>query len=88
MQKTMLDILKERLPKRLTIDTVKETNSKYNVEFSFEGESAKAELPKSCAPGCHNEVADYTVITAMSNIYMSRGEYAEAKEWLDKIGKK
>lgn len=88
MQKTMLDILKERLPDGLTIATVKETNSKYNIGFSFEVESAKAELPKSCAHGYHNEVADYTVITAMSNVYMSRGEYTKAKEWLDKIGNK
>ena len=85
MNKTMLDILKERLIDGLTIKSVKETNSKYTIRFEFEGDEAKAELPKSCAPGCHNEVADNSIITAMSTIYFNRGNYVKAKEWLDKI---
>ena len=87
MQKTMLDILKERLIPELSISSVKETNSKYAIEFTFEGDSVKADLPKSCAPGCHNEVADNTISTAMSTLYFNRGDYAKAKEWLHKIGK-
>lgn len=88
MDKTMLDVLKERLIDGLTISSVKETNSKFTVEFLFEDEKVKADLPKSCAPGCHNEVADSTIITAMSSLYFARGDYAKAKEWLDKIGSK
>lgn len=53
----------------LSISSVKETNSKYAIMFSFEGDSVKADLPKSCAPGCHNEVADNTINTAMSTLY-------------------
>lgn len=86
MEKTMLDVLKERLIEGLTISSVKETNSKFTIEFLFENEKVKADLPKSCAPGCHNDVADYTIVTAMSNLYMVRGDYVKAKEWLDKIG--
>ena len=57
----------------------------YTIRFEFEGDEAKADLPKSCAPGCHNEVADATIITAMSTIYCNRGDYVQAKQWLDKL---
>lgn len=86
MDKTMLDILKERLIEGLSIKSVKETNIKYIIQFEYEGDVAKAELPKSCSPNSHNSVADYTIITAMSTIYFNRGDYVKAKEWLDKIG--
>lgn len=85
MDKTMLDILKERLVEGLSIKSVKETNAKYTIRFEFEGDEVKADLPKSCAPGCHNEVADATIITAMSTIYCNRGDYVQAKQWLDKL---
>ena len=85
MYGTMLDVLKGRLIRGLEITKVAETNSKYTITFRFCGDTAKAELPKSCSPGAHNKVADNTIITAISSIYMKRGEYAKAKEWLDKI---
>lgn len=50
MEKTMLDILKERLIDGLEIVKVNETNSKYTITFRFEGDEAKANLPKS---QCH-----------------------------------
>ncbi len=86
MSLSMLDILKERLIDGLSIKTVKETGSKYKLIFLFEGEEASAELPKTCTPGCHNSVADHTIITAMSTIYFNRGDYVSAKAWLDKWG--
>lgn len=88
MGTTMLDILKERLIEGLSIKSVKETNTKYSIRFEYEGDEAKAELSKSCAPGCQNDVADNCIITAMSTIYVNRGDYAKAKEWLDKLTSK
>ena len=38
MDKTMLDILKERLVEGLSIKSVKETNAKYTIHFEFEGD--------------------------------------------------
>lgn len=38
MDKTMLDILKERLVEGLSIKSVKETNAKYTIRFEFEGD--------------------------------------------------
>lgn len=88
MGTTMLDILKERLIEGLSIKSVKETNTKYSIRFEYEGDEAKAELSKSCAPGCQNDVADNCIITAMSTIYVNRGDYAKAKAWLDKLTSK
>lgn len=82
---TMLDILEERLIEGLTITKVKETNTKYIITFLYENNSAKAELAKSCAPGHCDELADRTIITAMSTIYFNRGDYYQAKFWLDKL---
>lgn len=81
----MLNVLKKRLIEGLNIVSVKETFTKYKIVFEYEGEKTTAELPKSCPPKCHNEVADNTIITAMSTIYFNRGDYAKAKEWLDKL---
>lgn len=84
--KTMLDVLESRLIDGLEIVKVKETNSKYTITFRFGEDEAKADLPKSCPPSAHESVADNTIITAMSSIYFNRGDYAKAKQWLDKIG--
>lgn len=81
----MFDVLKGRLIDGLEIVRVKETNSKYTITFRFEGDEAKADLPKSCSPGAHGAVADTSIITAMSSIYFKRGDYAKAKKWLDKL---
>lgn len=86
--KTMLDYLKEQLVEGLTIKEVKETNSKYTIRFEYAGGEAKADLPKSCAPGCHRDVCDNAIITAISTIYFNKGDYKAAKTWLDKITEK
>ena len=82
----MLDILKGRLIDGLEIVRAKETNNKYVITFRFDGDEGRADLAKSCAPGAHNAVADNAIITAISGIYFDRGDFAKAKEWLDKIG--
>lgn len=85
MKKTMLDILNKRLVEGLNVKSITETNNKYKIYFEYEGEYAKAELPKLCTPGCHNKVADNAIITAMSTIYLNRGDINSAKLWLDKL---
>lgn len=83
--KTMLDILKERLPEGLIVISCKEFNAKYKLKFEYKGNRAIAELPKVCAPGCQNTTVDNTIITAMSTIMINCGDYKAAKEWLDKL---
>lgn len=83
--KTMLDVLKERLIDGLNIISVKEYSTKYTIEFEYEGGKAKADLQKSCLPNCEKEVADKTIISAISTIYFNRGDFQKAKQWLDKL---
>ncbi len=82
---TMLEILKSRLPDDLRIVAHKEAVSKYKISFEYEGTQTTTELPKTCLPGCQNEVADYIVRTAMSTILMKKGDYKRAKAWLDGV---
>ena len=77
----MFEILKSRLPNGLVVLSVKETHTKYKIEFEYEGIKATAELSKTCAPGYHNNVADHAIITTM----FAKGDYVSAKEWLRKI---
>ena len=86
--KTMLDYLKEQLIDGLSIKKAKETNTKYKICFEYEGEETEAELPKSCSPGYHRDVCDNTIITAMSSLYFRKGDFQNAKLWLDKITQK
>ena len=83
---TMLDILKSRLPEGLTIVGQKELSSKYRIEFEYEGTKTTADLSKTCAPGYHERNVDATVVTAMTAIFMDKGDYTRAKEWMGKLG--
>lgn len=85
MKKTMLEVLQERLVEGLAIISVKETTTRYHVEFWHGGSCVQGSVLKSCAPGCHEEVADFAIFSAMAQICMNRGDREQAKEWLKKI---
>lgn len=80
----MLDVLKNRLIDGLKIVSIKEMRTKYEIEFDYEGDKGIADLPKRCALGCQNKVADHTIKMFMSTVYIARHEYAKAKERLNK----
>ena len=82
---TMLDVLKTRLPKGLSIIKEKEMSSKYIITFQYEEQIVKAELRKCTAPKMENKNCDFTICTAMSSIFINKKDLAKAKEWLDKI---
>lgn len=81
----MLNTLKERMPKGLEIKKVKEKRSKYEITFLIDGQDITGELPKTCAPGFQNRVADLTIFNVMAWNEMNNGRIKEAKMWLDKI---
>ena len=81
----MLNVLKERLLDGMEIKKVKEKPSKYEITFLIHGKEYKEELPKTCAPGCQNSVADHTLFIAMCSAEMDKGNTEAAKSWLDKI---
>ena len=81
----MLNTLKERLLDGMEIKKVKEKPSKYEITFLVDGKERKGELPKTCAPGAQNIIADQTMFCVMCAIEFDRGNLEEAKSWLDKI---
>lgn len=82
---TMLDVLKQNMMEGLTIKSVKELNNKYKLCLSYDGYETNVELSKACVSGTQDEVAQRTIITAMSNIYFNQGNYEMCKHWLDKL---
>lgn len=84
----MLDVLKQNMMDGLTIQSVKELSNKYKLCLSYDGHKANVELPKTCVPGAENDVAQHTIITAMSTIYFNIGDYQMSKHWLDKLTSK
>lgn len=83
--RTMLDILKGRLPAGLEIARTKEKPSKYLIWFSCEGLETYGELVKSCAPGANESVVDAVICNAMANIAIQKNDTQTAKMWLDKL---
>lgn len=81
----MLNTLKERLLDGMTIKKVKEKPSKYEITFLIEGNEYKGELPKTCAPGAQNFIADHTMFNAMCAASLKKGDVESAKLWLNKI---
>ena len=81
----MLNTLKERLQDGMEIKKVKERPSKYEITFLIDGKEYKGELPKTCAPGYQNRVADHTIFNVMCAYEIDNGNMQAAKSWLDKI---
>ena len=81
----MINILKERLLDGMEIKKVKEKQSKYEITFMINSKEYKSELPKTCAPGCQNSVADHTLFLVMSAAEMDNGNMPAVKYWLDRI---
>ena len=84
----MLEILKNRLPEGLEIKKVREKPSKYEIAFLNGGKEYNGALPKTCAPGCQDRVADHTICIIMCTAEMDKGNIRAAGAWLDKIARK
>ena len=83
---TMLEIFEYGLkdfPINLEIVSVKETNDKYKLTLKYGDDTDNVELRKTCAPGCERDVCWMAASTAMSTIYLKRGDFTKAKLWLD-----
>jgi len=85
--KTMLDILRERLPDGLEITKVKDKASASQTEiwFTYQGMESKGWLQKTCAPGCENRVCDRTVANAMMGFALKSKDLEMAEHWQDKM---
>lgn len=83
--KTMLDIVKERLPEGIEIASVKEDRSKYEVTLTDGEYSSKCWVNKTYAPNMYERAADSAIYNAMAGIAIDRGDIATGKAFLAKI---
>lgn len=85
--KTMLDILKERLPNGLEITRSKDRRNSSQVEiwFRYQGYVTRGELQKVCAPGYAEKNCDFTINNAMLSIALKKGDADMAEFWRDRI---
>lgn len=85
--KTMLDILKERLPEGLEIVKVKDRSnaSQIQVFFSYEGEESTNWISKTCVPGWEEKLCDRTIASTMLGYALDRKDLAMADYWKDKM---
>lgn len=85
--KTMLDILKERLPEGLEVVKVKDkaSASQIQITFSYKGLESISWLYKTCAPGCENKLCDQTISSAMLGFALKSRDLQMADYWQDKM---
>ena len=85
--KTMLDILKERLPEGMEIVKVKDkaNASQTEVWFGYQGMEVKSWLMKFCAPGCENKICDRTIANSMLGFALKLENIEMAEYWRDKM---
>lgn len=85
--KTMLDILKERLPEGLEIVKVKDkaSASQIQITFSYEGTEEVGWVHKTCAPGCEKKLCDQTIASIMFSFALKQNYLVMADYWKGKI---
>lgn len=79
----MIDVLKRELIGGMSISAEKELGSKWKVTISYSGMQSTIDLPKTCTPGCEQEVCRKAIDTALSTMYVNAGNLIEAKKWLN-----
>lgn len=84
--KTMLDILRERLPEGLEIIKVhdKSGSSQIKVDFSYNGTETVGYLYKTCAPGQAERNCDFIIYSTMISIGLKNNDLYMAQEWMKK----
>lgn len=79
----MIDVLKRELKGGMSISAEKELGSKWKVTIIFNEMQSTIDLPKTCTPGCEQEVCRKAIDTALSTMYVNTGNLTEAKKWLN-----
>lgn len=81
----MLEVLTGRLPEGLAVQAAKEQTQQYRLQFTKDGQTVIKYLPKSCAPGMAEHLADTVIWSALAHLALKAGETEEMGRWLDKI---
>ena len=80
---TLFDILESSLPAGAELKNKKETSNRFKYDFCFNGISVHGEICKAVAPGMEKSFVARAIATSMSQIYLSVGDLAQGKYWLD-----
>lgn len=85
--KTMIDILRERLPEGLDITKVKDKASASQIEirFAYKGVETVNWISKTCAPGYATWLCDKTIASTMLGIALDLKDIEMAEQWKDKM---
>lgn len=85
--KTMIDILRERLPEGLEIIKVKDKASASQIQifFSYEGAESTNWISKTCVPGYQNRLCDKTIASTMLHYALQRKDLKMADYWEGKM---
>ena len=83
--KTMLDILRERLPEGLEIVKVKHRTgaSQMTILFTYDGAERTGYLQTTCAPGWAERNCDFTIASVMIGIGLDREDREMIIRWKD-----
>lgn len=86
MENKMLEIFKSRLPEGLTVVKVVDRSNRSQIVLTMEyqGTQATGYLNKTCAPGCAEDVCDFTITTVMIEMGLTSNNLELAKEWMEK----
>lgn len=90
MKHPMLEIFKSRLPEGVEVKKVKNKPSQLEITLSYEGVEATTWIYKTCVPGKAEQNCDFSITTAMAQIYFTKNNYEMVQYWLRKqseIGK-
>lgn len=84
--RTMVDILKERLPEGLEIVKVQDkgSSSQYLIWFAYQGTETKGWLYKTCAPGQAEKNCDFVICSTMMSVALKRNDLDMAEHWMTK----
>lgn len=85
---TMLEAFTEelnKLPFELKIISEKSSNYKSKLVLEYEGEKTSVELNNTCTPGEEYNYCWNVIATAMSSIYIAKGDYKKGRLWLDAL---
>lgn len=85
--KTMLDVLRERLPDGLEIIKVqdKANASQIKMWFRYKGAETVNWVSKTCAPGYATKLCDQTIASTMMGIALDLQDLEMAEQWKDRM---
>jgi len=85
--KTMIDILKERLPEGLEVVKVKDkaSASQAQITFAYKGLESGSWIYKTCAPGCEYKLCDSTIASVMMSFGIKLHDLEMAEYWKAKL---